>query len=179
MIAAGVNPLTSPGDILIVRGGVSTAFASIGASAVLVWTHRSTLPRALDHLAPAATAGLAGWHGGCLWRGTCLGTSSDLPWAMTSAGTSVSRHPVELYAALAFLMAVPLLVRFIDRPWVASGAALALAGSVRLATEPLRLSIVGGPVGWYGAAVAAGTLGAVLGHSRMRTRPPGPPSIEM
>jgi prolipoprotein diacylglyceryltransferase len=179
MMGAGVNPLTSPGDILIVRGGVSTGFASIGAVAVLAWTHRSTLPGALDQLAPAAIAGLAGWHGGCLWRGACLGTSTELPWAMASAGTSVSRHPVELYAAVAFLVAVPVLAALVDRPWLASGVGLALAGGVRLATQPFRLSIVGGPVWWYGAAVAVGALLAWFGHSRTRTRPPGPDSIEM
>jgi prolipoprotein diacylglyceryltransferase len=179
MIGAGVNPLTRPADILIVRGGVSTAFATIGALGVVVWTHRSQLPVALDHLTPGALAGLAGWHGGCLWRGTCLGAATDLPWAMTSPGTAVGRHPVEIYAALGFLAAAIFISRFVDRTWVAVGLGLVAAGGIRLATEPLRLSIVGGPVGWYTAALVLGAAVAVYGQRLTRTRPPGPSSIEI
>jgi prolipoprotein diacylglyceryltransferase len=177
MIGAGVNPLTRPADILVVRGGVSTAFATIGALGILIWTHRRQLPVALDHLAPGALAGLAGWHGGCLWRGTCLGTATEVPWAMISPGTTVGRHPVEIYAAIGFVLAAILISRVIDRSWVAVGLGLAAAGGIRLATEPVRLSIVGGPVGWYTAALVLGTAVAVLGQRLTRTRPPGPSSM--
>jgi prolipoprotein diacylglyceryltransferase len=179
MIGAGVNPLLRPGDILIVRGGVSTVFAALGAVGMLAWTYRHHLPTALDQLAPGALAGLAGWHGGCLWRSTCLGSVSEVPWAMTSAGTSVTRHPVELYAAVGYLAAVVIAVRLSGRPWMATGFGIAAAGGVRAVTEPLRVSISGGPVEWYLAAVAIGVLVAGAGHRWTRTRPPGPSSIEM
>lgn len=178
MIGAGVNPLLRPGDILIVRGGVSTVFAALGAVGMLAWTYRNHLPAALDQLAPAALAGLAGWHGGCLWRNTCLGAVSDVPWAMTSAGTAVTRHPVELYAALGFLAAAFIAVRLARRPWMATGFGLAAAGGIRAVTEPLRVSISGGPTEWYLTAVAAGILIAIAAHRSTRTRPPGPSSME-
>ncbi|HSJ28318.1 MAG TPA: prolipoprotein diacylglyceryl transferase family protein [Acidimicrobiia bacterium] len=179
MIGAGVNPVTNPGDILVVRGGVSTGFAALGAITVLAWTHRQALPTALDQLAPAAVAGLAGWHGGCLWRNTCLGEVSDLPWAMASTGTAVTRHPVELYAAAGMLLVAVLASRLATRPWHATGAALAGAGTVRLLTEPLRVSIAGGPVWWYAAAVVVGVAIVFGGQRAMRTIPPGPGSIEI
>jgi prolipoprotein diacylglyceryltransferase len=178
MIAAGVNPLLRPGDILIVRGGVSTLFATLGALAMLAWTFRRQLPVALDQLAPGALAGLAGWHGGCLWRNTCLGTVSDLPWSMTSVGTSVTRHPVELYAAVGFLVAAFIAVRLASRPWMAAGFGLAAAGGIRALTEPLRVAISGGPVEWYLTAVAVGIIVALGGHKWTRTLPPGPSSME-
>lgn len=178
MIGAGVNPLLRPADILVVRGGVSTVFASLGAVGMLAWTYRHHLPGALDQLAPAALAGLAGWHGGCLWRDTCLGTISDVPWAMTSAGTAVTRHPVELYAALGLGAAAIIVGRFPGRPGWATGFGIAAAGGVRALTEPLRVSISGGPIEWYLAAVAVGILIAIAGHRSTRTRPPGPSSME-
>lgn len=177
MVGAGVNPLLRPGDILVVRGGVSTGFAALGALGVLAWNQRDDLPRSLDQLAPAALAGLAGWHGGCLWRDTCLGTATELPWAMTAAGSDVGRHPVELYAALALLVAAGVVSRLPDRPWLRAGVGLGLAGGARLATDPLRVSIVGGPTGWYVAAVILGLGVAALGQKLTRTRPPGPSSM--
>lgn len=179
MVGAGVNPILRPTDILVVRGGVSTGFAALGALSVLVWSHRDRLPAALDQLAPAALAGLAGWHGGCLWRGACLGTASELPWAVTSVGTSVTRHPVEIYAAIGFVAAALVTARFMDRAWVGAGVSLSLAGAVRLATDPLRVSITGGPTAWYLSAIVVGVCIAVFGQRLTRTRPPGPSSIEM
>jgi prolipoprotein diacylglyceryltransferase len=177
MIGDGVNPLLRPGDILVVRGGVSTVGASLGAIGVIAWSRRHRLGPGLDQLAPAALAGLAGWHGGCVWRGTCLGTVSDLPWAITSTGTAVTRHPVELYAAAGMLVAALVVATTISLPWMSAGLGLAAAGGVRLATEPLRLSIAGGPVAWYAAAVVLGVAVALAGQIWTRTRPPGPSSM--
>lgn len=177
MIGAGVNPLVRPGDILIVRGGVSTGFAALGALTALAWTQRHDLPRSLDQLAPAALAGLAGWHGGCLWRDTCLGTATELPWALTAAGSDVGRHPVELYTALGLIAAAAVVWQLSDRPWLRAGVGLGLAGGVRLATDPLRVSIVGGPIAWYLAAVVIGFGLAAVGQKLTRTRPPGPSSM--
>ncbi len=77
MVIDGVNPITNPGDIIIVRAGVDTGFATVGALAALAWATRAGLPRVSDLLAPAAVAGLAGWHAGCVWRDACLGTVSE------------------------------------------------------------------------------------------------------
>jgi len=179
LIEAGVNVLTRPGDVIIIRGGIDTGWAAVAALAIVGWSLRRDLPLALDGLAPMALFGLGGWHAGCLWRGACLGTATDLPWAVTSPGTSVGRHPVELYAAAALLAAGWSISRRPRRPWIPTGTAIAMAGAIRLATQPLRLSIMGGPVGWYLAAVIVGLLVAAVGHRVIRTRPPSPSTMEM
>ncbi len=172
MIAAGVNPLSSPGDIVIVRSGVDTAFASLAALGTIGWLGRREVVAIMDGLAVAALAGLAGWHAGCLVRGACLGTITDLPWAMTQPGSSTGRHPVELYAAVAYVAAVAALATLRryrpPPPGLAAGLALLVAGAVRLATEPLRLSLAGGPVLWYLAAIVVGGTGAVVAIRRPR-----------
>ncbi len=163
MILTGVNPITNPADILLVRGGVDTGFASLAALGAVAWTTRPAPLRAADALAPAALVGLAGWQAGCLWRDACLGTASSLPWAYAQAGSDVTRHPTELYAALLFLLAAVAVARAPARPGLAAGAALASAAAIRLVTQPLRPSLAGGPVAWYVASIVAGTLIAVLG----------------
>ena len=169
MIAQGTNPLLHPGDILVVRGGVHTAGATIGALVAYLWSVRGEL-RYLDAITPAALLALAGWHGGCLWRGACLGTTSDLPWALAEPGSVVTRHPVELYAALALILAAWAVARLSFRPLLRSGLGLAAAGMVRLLTEPLRLSLTGGPIGWYIAAIAVGLVAALVGPRFLTTR---------
>lgn len=167
MAIQGVNPLTDPVQILLVRGGVDTGFAAIGALAALGWALRGDLSF-LDALAPAAVLGLSGWHAGCLWRSACLGTASDLPWAWSLDGSTVSRHPVEIYAALGLALAAYAVSRL---PWsllTRAGLALALASVVRLATQPMRLTLTGGPVGWYLAGVIVGVAAALLGHALAR-----------
>lgn len=171
MILDGANPFSA--DILIIRAGVDTGFATVGALAVLAWAARFDLPRVSDALAPAALAGLAGWHGGCVWRGTCLGAVSDLPWAFAQSGSAVTRHPVELYTALLLLVSAYLVHRLPARPWLRTSTGLALAALVRLVTQPLRPSLTGGPVGWYVTGLAAGMLVAVWALWR---RPPAQPS---
>lgn len=158
MISSGVNPVTNPGDILLVRGGVSTGFAVAGALAAVAWAMRDHLPAAFDLLAPAALAGLAGWHAGCVWRSSCLGTVTDLPWAMSLPDSTIGRHPVELYTAVALGVAAWLVARLPIRPLLPAGAALAAAGAIRLATQPFRVSVIGGPVGVYLAGIILGTI---------------------
>lgn len=172
MAIQGINPLANPADILIVRGGVHTGAASLGALVVLAWALRRD-PARLDALAPAALLGLAGWHAGCLWRDACLGIGSGLPWAYAAAGGDVTRHPVELYAAGALLLGALLVSRLPWRLLMRAGVALSLAGVIRLATEPLRLTILGGPVAWYAAGTIVGVLvvvggGTVLGRRHIR-----------
>lgn len=167
MIVSGVNPLTHLSDLIVVRGGVDTAAASIAFIAALVWATRETR-NALDAIAPAVLVGLAGWHAGCLWRGTCLGTPSELPWAWSQTGSAVTRHPVEIYAAIGFLIGAFLVSRVGWTRWSRAAVALAVAGGVRVATEPLRPSITGGPVVWYLAGMIAGVI-IFLASARMET----------
>ena len=161
MVAAGINPLTDPFQIILVRSGVSTVGATLGALAVFAWMARKSLIETADAIAPAALIGLAGWHAGCLATGSCLGTESSLPWATALPGSTVTRHPVELYAAGALLLAGIALALWkqYGRPPMGSVAGLALlaASLTRLATEPLRISLAGGPIYLYLAGAVAGT----------------------
>lgn len=176
MLLVGVNPLAHPGDILIVRAGVDPGFASLGGLGFAALSGRRHLLPTLDALAPVAMAGLAGWHAGCLFRGACLGTVSSLPWAVPQAGSALTRHPVEIYAAVLFAAAAFVLFRWLRRGVTVPGgpafAGLALAGAIRLATQPMRPSLGPGPVGWYAAALSVGLTGAaLLLLLRRRTRP--------
>jgi prolipoprotein diacylglyceryltransferase len=159
MLVQGLNPVSNIGDLLIVRGGVSTAAAAIFAVGALFLTTGRQI-KVLDGAAPAVLLGLAGWHLGCLWRSACLGTASSLPWALSEAGSSITRHPVEIYAAVGMLVGAVLVSRLPEH--LRSGAALSLAAGVRLATEPFRLSLTGGPVGWYTAGVGVGVAVIVV-----------------
>lgn len=173
MVIQGVNPVTNPGDIIIVRGGVHTGAASIVFIATLLWTTRTTVG-AVDALAPSTLFALAGWHAGCLWRDACLGAPSDLPWAWALQGSTVTRHPVELYAALGLALSAWLVSRLGWRLWLRAGAALIISAGVRLATEPLRPSITGGPVWWYVAGLAIGVVAIGLGPSLTRSESRAP-----
>lgn len=164
MLGQGINPVTHPLDIILVRGGVDTGFASLSAISMLLWTTRRNTSY-MDALAPAALLGLAGWHAGCLWRSACLGTASGLPWTWTQPGSTVTRHPVEIYAAIALATAGYLVSRLSKRAFLRFGVALAAAGLIRLAMEPMRHSIMGAPVGWYLAAAVVGVAVAALGLS--------------
>ena len=170
MISDGVNPLTNPGDIIIVRAGVATGPAALAALAVLVALARTEIVVIADGLAAAALGGLAGWHAGCLARDACLGTPSDLPWALSLEGSDITRHPVEIYAAALFLIGAASLAWYkaFRRPvsLVPAGLALAVSGLIRLATEPMRPSLAGGPEVWYWAAAVAGV--GLVGYRRAR-----------
>jgi len=174
MLLTGTNPVTHPADIILIRGGVDTGFASLGALGFLAWATRRSLPATLDLMSPAILAGLAGWHGGCVFRGTCLGTRSDLPWAVAQPGSDLTRHPTELYAALLFLLAAGgllLVVRRIGRGGLPAGLALAAAGLIRLITEPMRPSLGSGPVWWYTSAIVLGIT--LAGMALFRRAPDG------
>jgi prolipoprotein diacylglyceryltransferase len=160
MALAGTNPLTNPGDLLIVRGGVDTVAATVAGLGAFSWQVRADLLRLADAAGPAALAMLAGWHGGCVVRATCLGTPSDLPWAIAQPGSAITRHPVEIYAAIAFAVGVVALVTWKHRrppAGVIGVTALALAAIGRLITEPLRPGLGSDLTPWYAAA----TIGAL------------------
>ncbi len=165
MLLAGTNPLARPGDILVVRGGVDTVWAAAGSLAAFAALARRELAALADATAAAALAALAGWHAGCLFRGSCLGSPSDLPWAYALPGSEVGRHPVELYAALLFVLAAggALLARRRGLPpGVVGGAALAATAGIRLATEPIRPVLGGSLAPWYALGVAVGGVGVAL-----------------
>lgn len=170
MVAAGANPISHPGDILIVRGGVDTVAATITGIAVFALVVRRDLWWMADAAAPAAVAAAAGWHLGCLVRNACLGTASDLPWAVAQKGSTITRHPVEIYAALLLVVGVMLLIAWKHRrPHAGTIAAvgLAWAAAVRLATEPMRVGL-GTDLTW---AYAAGTILALaVVYWRRRSR---------
>lgn len=160
MIATGTNPISI--DIILVRGGVSTIGASLGALIWVAWSLRDDIGKA-DLLAPAALAGLAGWHLSCMVRSSCLGAATDLPWGWSLAGSSVDRHPVEIYAAIVLIagtMATAAVRARRPSTGVTALAAIGIAGVARLVTEPLRLTL--GELAWfYGAAALVGFVGAV------------------
>lgn len=175
MVAGGTNPLTHPADIIIVRSGVDTGFAALAALLVLVLYGRHDPWGTVDGLGPAALAGLAGWHLSGVFRDAWLGTPSGLPWAFAQPGSSVTRHPVAVYAALALLLgalALHLWKRRSPRPGVVGAAALLIAAGVRLGTEPLRLGLGTGPEWWYAAGVVAGLVVLGWGFARARPREP-------
>jgi len=177
MIGGGTNPLTHPGDILIIRGGVETGIAATAALATAAFLSRKDLLPTLDAVAPAALAGITGWQAGCLPRGACLGTPTGAPWGMSQAGSEIGRHPVELYAALLLVAGVALLIVWKRRhppPGMVVGAAIAWAGSARLLTEPMRVGIGAGPEWWYASGVAAGIAIAAWSYRRGRAGPAQP-----
>ncbi len=166
MLHAGVSPLTDPGQILLVRSGIATVPAAVTAVVTLGSFGRRHLWQTYDAVAPAAVAALSAWQGSCFVGDACLGIPSDLPWAIALSGSDVTRHPVGIYeclalAAVAFGLVV---VKQTRRPPVgmASGIALAGVGVIRLAMEPMKLSIDGGPTWFYALATAVG-LAVVIG----------------
>ena len=165
MLIDGVNPIAHPMDVMLVRSGVSTVGASLGTAVVFLWQSRKEPTAMADGISAAALAGLAGWSAGCLVRGTCLGTASDLPWAIAQEGSTVTRHPVAIYAALLLAIAAIALAwwKAYRRPAAGMPASLAIvaAATVRLATEPMQPSLSGGPAWFYSAALVVGLAGVV------------------
>jgi len=176
MVVDGVLPWQHAGDVVLVRGGVSTVGASLLAVVTFLWIARREPVAMVDGISAAALAALAGWHGACGVRGACLGTPSDLPWALAQEGSTVTRHPVELYAATVFaLAAVGVAVwKAYGRPpaGVPASLALAAAGGIRFVTETVRPSLGGGPV-WFYALGLVGGLAAVAAFAARARRPQG------
>ena len=167
LVTQGINPITSPGELLVIRGGVDTVWASLAGIAAVTWPLRRS-PAGLDAIAPASLAALAGWHGGCLWRSACLGTMSELPWAWSLPGSDITRHPVEIYAAVLLAAGTWFVSRIRYPAGKAAGMAVFVAGCARLITEPLRPRLGPGLWWFYGLAAAAGLLSAGLVAFRAR-----------
>lgn len=172
MAQVGINPISDPAQIILVRSGVSTAAASISALLMFgLLSRKSFLPSA-DAIGPSVLAGLAGWHLGALVTGSWLGTVSDLPWAQAAQGSDITRHPVELYTAALYVVGAFAIATWKQkgRPplGVPAGLSLASAGGVMLVTEPVRVSLTGGPIWLYLGAVVAG-FGATVWSILRRT----------
>jgi prolipoprotein diacylglyceryltransferase len=163
MALDGVNPVTHPADVLLVRAGVSTVGATLGAMAVFAALSRRRVIPMADGVAAAALAGLAGWHAGCLPRSACLGTASDLPWAVAQDGSTITRHPVGIYVALLLALAAIAIALWKAYRWPGAGipaaAALGAAGAIRLGTETMQPSLDGGPVWFYTLGLVAAIAG--------------------
>ena len=174
MVSAGINPLTDPFQIILIRSGVSTTATVIAALAVFALLSRRDIIAAADAIAPSALAGLAGWHAGCIPTNACLGTESALPWAWALPGSTISRHPVELYAALGLAVAAVALAIWKQRGRPPTGApasaAFVAAGGLRLITEPMRISLDGGPVLLYAGGVVLGCAGLIVSYGVRRRR---------
>jgi prolipoprotein diacylglyceryltransferase len=172
MAQVGINPIADPAQIILVRSGVSTAGASITALLMFGFLARKSFLPSADAIGPSVLAGLAGWHLGGLVTGSWLGTVSDLPWAQAAQGSDITRHPVELYTAALYVVAAFALATWKQRgrpPLGApAGVSLAAAGGVMLVTEPVRISLTGGPIWLYAGAVVAGfgvTIWSILRRS--------------
>ena len=160
-----------PIELILVRGGISPVPAAAGAVGFLAWTSRSDLPNRMDYLAPAALSGIAVWEAGCLWQGACLGSPSELWWAMALPGSDLTRHPVGLYAAVLFAAAaIWLLVR--PLPWKGATAAVALgwAAGVRAIVPLLSVGGWSNRGWWYLGGVIVGLGGVVAVRSRAKGR---------
>ena len=163
MLSGGTNPLAHPLDVVIIRGGVDTVPAVIGAVIAFTIVARHDLRATADAVAPAVLAGLAGWHAACFTRGACLGSATDLPWAV-GGPSGAGRHPVEVYAALllaAAALALILVKRRHPFAGVVAAVGFAAAAAARLATEPMRLAIGSDLRWWYAAGTALGIAGAL------------------
>jgi hypothetical protein len=148
MLAAGIDPLTNPAQIILIRSGVSTTVTALVTIATFALLSRKDLIAAADGISAAALAGL-----------------------------------VELYtAAIVVTAAVGIaLWKQHGRPPAASpaGVALIAASGARLVTEPLRISLSGGPVLLYAAGVAVGTavvIWSVVARRSSRATP-GDPAV--
>ncbi len=170
MARSGTNPLTNIGDILILRAGIDTVAATLSGLAAFWVLSRADPWRMADAAAPAAVAGLSGWQAACVVRDACLGTPSGLPWAVAQNGSQITRHPVEIYAALLLIAGSVFLIlwkRSRPNTGVVAAVAVAVGSLARLITEPLRPGLGADLTPWY-AAAALGGIAVALWRARWR-----------
>jgi phosphatidylglycerol:prolipoprotein diacylglycerol transferase len=133
---------------------------------VAAWyIHRHKLPwvTVLDAAAPGVLAGLVIANLGALLAGNGVGMPANLPWAVDLWG--VSRHPVQLYAALGELITLAVVLQALrkpSRPGTAALLGLLGWGLTAWLIEPFRAesaTVVAGIRLWQviglGAALAA------------------------
>ena len=97
---------------LVFFGGVF--FAII---AVYVFSKLSKLSafKLLDVLAPATALGYAIGRVGCFLRGCCYGCETAVPWALNFPDVPGLRHPTQIYASLAGLLMMGILIFILYR----------------------------------------------------------------
>ena len=175
VLAEGIDLLARPMELIFIRGGVAPVPAAIAAVGYLAWTCRSDLLRRLDHLVPAVLAGLAVWEGGCWWQGSCLGSPSDLWWAMPLQGSDLLRHPVGVYVSI-LLAAGAALLWWRPLRWEGGSAAAGLgwASAVRLVTPLWSVGAWSHWTWWYLAGVVMGAVGLLATRRRFEKLPRDP-----
>ena len=169
VLGEGIDLLARPMELIFIRGGVAPVPASLAAIGYLAWTCRSDLWKRLDHLVPAVLAGLAVWEAGCWWQGSCLGSPSDLWWAMPLQGSDLLRHPVGVYVSILLAAgAVWLWWRPLRWEGASAAAGMGWASGVRLVTP---LWSVGGWsewTWWYLIGVVVGAAGVLVAWHRSK-----------
>ncbi|NPV48028.1 MAG: prolipoprotein diacylglyceryl transferase [Armatimonadetes bacterium] len=107
-----------PGHILNVwEGGLSYHGGLLGAvlaALVFAWRRGKQFLRMADETAPAIALGYAFARVGCFLNGCCHGHPTDLPWGMVFPHGEISDqpvHPTQLYALLASLAIMVVLIR--------------------------------------------------------------------
>jgi phosphatidylglycerol---prolipoprotein diacylglyceryl transferase len=115
------------------------AIAALAVAGWYVYRHGLPLVKVLDAIAPGALVGIAVADVAALLTGRNAGLPADLPWAVNLWG--VSRHPVQIYEALAALAVAALVLWMIthgSRPGAAALVALCGYGLSRWLLEPFR-----------------------------------------
>ncbi len=128
----------------------------LGATMLFFWCYWRKLSflRLADLMAPYLALGYAFGRIGCFLNGCCYGLESDLPWALPAAMTDdITRHPVQLYAALgALILFAALKLLRPKRPFVGFllVALFGLYGVLRFTTEFFRQE----EAAWIGLSAA-------------------------
>jgi prolipoprotein diacylglyceryltransferase len=169
LLGEGIDLLSRPLELIFIRGGIAPIPAAAAGLGYLVWTCRADLLNRMDHLAPAALAGLAVWEGGCWWQGSCLGSPSGLWWSLPLPGSDLTRHPVGMYAAVVLAVGALLLAR---RPLRGKGetaaAGLSWICAVRLATPLWSVGAWTNWTWWYLVGLLIGSVGMLTLRIRSR-----------
>ena len=167
VVGEGINLFARPMELIFIRGGIAPVPAAVAAVGYLAWTCRSDLLRRLDHVVPAVLAGLAVWEAGCWWQGSCLGSPSELWWAMPLPGSDLLRHPAGMYAS-ALLAAGALLLWGRPLRWNGANAAAGLgwASAVRLSTPLWSVGLWSNWTWWYLVGTVVGVGGVLAAWRR-------------
>jgi phosphatidylglycerol---prolipoprotein diacylglyceryl transferase len=123
--------------------------AALAGAGWYVYRHKLPVAAVLDAFAPGLLVGLAIFDLGALLAGQTLGAPAALPWAISIWG--VTRHPVQVYEALAALIAAGATIwvlRMHRRPGTAAWVALLGYGLSRWLLEPFRAESILAPGGF-------------------------------
>jgi len=141
--------------------------AALAGAGWYVYRHKLPVAAVTDAFAPGLLVGLAILDLGALLAGQMPGAPATLPWAISLWG--VARHPVQVYEALAALLAAGATIwvlRMHRRPGTAAWVALLGYGLSRWLLEPFRAESMMAPGGFHaiqllGLAAALAALWAL------------------